>query len=95
MPRGFDPERRVKIVAAEMESQSDYDPYEGWECTGLAGLTMSRGDVLVRDGRLQMDAGRGSYMGRRRYQTLCKFRRAGPRTHVITSPPLGPRIWPT
>ncbi len=43
---------------------SDYTPYEGLEFTGWPILTMVRGMVVVRDGKLSAEKGVGTYLPR-------------------------------
>jgi dihydropyrimidinase len=66
----IDPAKQMQVVESEMESQSDFDPYESWRGTGWPALTISRGDVVVKDGRLQAERGRGRALMRRRYEPL-------------------------
>jgi dihydroorotase len=46
----LDPERRVRITAAQLYSKSKNTPFDGWELTGCAVLTMVGGRVVMRDG---------------------------------------------
>lgn len=64
----FDPEARITIRAAEMESNADYDPYDGYECTGWPRVVMSRGEVIVRDRAVLSEPGRGRLLRRAPYQ---------------------------
>lgn len=66
----LDPAARIKITTTAMESRSDYDPFEGRELTGWPVLTMSRGEVIFRDGRILSRPGRGRLLRRGRYQAL-------------------------
>lgn len=66
----IDPAKPIQIVESEMESQSDFDPYESWKGSGWPVLTMSRGEVVVKDGRLHADRARGRALIRRRYEPL-------------------------
>jgi dihydropyrimidinase len=62
----LDPERQFEIRAADLNSRSDYDPYEGFTATGWPVLTMSRGEVVVDHGEFVGDAGRGLHAPRTR-----------------------------
>lgn len=64
----FDPEARTTIRAAEMESKSDYDPYDGYECTGWPRVVLSHGEVVVRDRAVLSRPGRGRLLRRAPYQ---------------------------
>lgn len=66
----IDPDRRITIKSAEMQSKSDFDPYDGYQAHGWPLLTMSRGDVIVEDGKLTAKAGRGRLLKRRRFNRL-------------------------
>jgi len=66
----IDPGRAFRVSAAAMESRSDFDPYEGYEAQGWPVLTISRGEVVMRDGQVLGQAGRGRLLSRGRYQDL-------------------------
>ncbi len=58
------------IRAAAFASNSDYSPYEGWQVTGWPRMTISRGEVIVRDGEIVAARGRGQTPARERVETL-------------------------
>ena len=58
----FDPDRRVTLAAESLHQNVDYCPYEGWIVTGYPVMVLSRGEVIVRDGRFVGRAGRGEYL---------------------------------
>ncbi len=62
----WDPERRVTISRAVLHDGCDYTPYEGREVTGWPVLTMVRGKVVVRDGKLVGAKGFGAHLARER-----------------------------
>ena len=66
----LDPERSFQVAAAAMESRSDFDPYEGYRARGWPVLTISRGEVIMRDGRVLGKPGRGLLLSRGHYQDL-------------------------
>jgi dihydropyrimidinase len=66
----IDPGRPFRVTAAVMHSRSDFDPYEGYEARGWPALTISRGEVIVRDGQVLAKPGRGLLARRGRYQDL-------------------------
>jgi len=66
----IDPERRVTIQSRAMESRSDFDPYEGYQATGWPSTVISRGEVIVEDGRVQSRPGRGQLLRRSRYRPV-------------------------
>jgi dihydropyrimidinase len=54
------------------QSAAGWSPYDGWEVTGWPTTVVSRGDIVVDDGRLTPLArpGRGRLVARTRYQPL-------------------------
>jgi dihydropyrimidinase len=60
----FDPGYEVTISAAELHQNCDYTPYEGMRLTGWPRTVISRGEVIVRDGRWLGSEGRGQYLKR-------------------------------
>lgn len=60
----WDPQIRQVLTHSMLGDGSDYTPYEGLEITGWPILTMVRGKVVVRDGKLSVDKGVGTYLPR-------------------------------
>ena len=60
----WDPERKVTISHDLLGDGSDYTPYEGHEVTGWPVLTMVRGSVVMREGKLVGHKGHGAYLPR-------------------------------
>jgi dihydropyrimidinase len=60
----FDPERKVRVTHALLHERVDYTPYEGFELTGRPVMTISRGEVIVREGEFVGAEGRGRYLKR-------------------------------
>jgi dihydropyrimidinase len=52
------------IRAADHKGIAGYTLYEGWPVRGRPWLTLLRGEVLLRDGRLEQAPGYGRYLGR-------------------------------
>jgi dihydropyrimidinase len=63
----LDPDATFSVASAEMESASDVDPYDGYEARGWPVLTMSRGEVVMRQGAVISAPGRGHLLRRRRF----------------------------
>jgi len=63
----IDPERRVRIASAQMQSRSDFDPYEGFEAVGWPVKTLVRGRVVVENGELLAEPGYGQLVRRGLY----------------------------
>ena len=55
----WDPNVTKTLRAADLKSNSDYTPYEGWEVTGWPVMTMSRGEIVFRDSEVVARRGRG------------------------------------
>jgi dihydropyrimidinase len=62
----FDPRRTTTIDARRLHSRAGYDPFEGFKITGVPTLTISRGEVIAREGELVSRAGRGLHLARHR-----------------------------
>ncbi|MGE0730265.1 MAG: dihydropyrimidinase [Acidimicrobiia bacterium] len=60
----YDPTRRTRLGAATHHMNLDHSAYEGIEVDGGVELVMSRGTVLVRDGRFHGRPGHGRYLKR-------------------------------
>jgi dihydropyrimidinase len=61
----FDPERQVTLSAKTLHMKVDYNPYEGRKVTGAPETVLSRGRVVVDNGRFVGRAGCGSFIKRR------------------------------
>jgi dihydropyrimidinase len=59
------PTKKRKVVPAEMETNADWSPYEGWQLAGFARTTISRGDVIVDDYKVVGKEGRGKWLPRK------------------------------
>ena len=66
----IDPKRHFTIHSGVMESRSDFDPYEGYEAIGWPTIVISRGEVIVEDGRVKSRPGRGRLLRRARYRPV-------------------------
>ena len=60
----WDPELTKPVRATEMQTRSDYSPYEGWEVTGWPVITIHRGEVIYRDGQVLGQPGRAGIIPR-------------------------------
>jgi dihydropyrimidinase len=58
----FDPQHRATLSVDTLHHNVDYCPYEGWEVQGYPVMTVSRGEVIVRDGKPLGAAGRGQFL---------------------------------
>jgi len=59
-----DPQLKKTISVDNMHSNVDYTVYEGRELTGWPVMTISRGEVIVEDGELKAEKGRGRFVER-------------------------------
>jgi dihydropyrimidinase len=66
----IDPLLSVEVLARDMYSASDYDPYEGYRGIGWPILTMLRGKVIARDGKILTSKGTGRFIKRSRFQPI-------------------------
>jgi dihydropyrimidinase len=62
----FDPNRTEVIDAGRLHSRAGYDPFEGLEIRGIPVLTISRGEIVAREGVLLSRPGRGEHLRRHR-----------------------------
>ncbi|OSN09332.1 dihydropyrimidinase [Lonsdalea britannica] len=60
----FDPHRRMTLRHDDMHDNGDYSPYEGMACQGWPIMTLSRGEIVWRDGVFSGRAGHGRFLHR-------------------------------
>ena len=61
----WDPERRIEISADLVHDNTGYTPYAGRTLQGWPVIVLSRGEVIVENGRLSAERGRGRYISRK------------------------------
>ena len=66
----FDPKKDTTIRHRDMHSRADYELYEGFQVTGWPTHTLSRGEVIVENGHVLGNAGRGKLLKRKRFEPL-------------------------
>lgn len=66
----WDPRETRPVRAEAFQSVSDYSPYEGWEVTGWPAITISRGEVIARNGKIEAERGRADVPVRERVPRL-------------------------
>ncbi|MEW6265221.1 MAG: dihydropyrimidinase [Thermodesulfobacteriota bacterium] len=64
----WDPRAAYVITARKQHQRVDYTPYEGFKGKGLPKMVLSRGRVIVRDGRFEGRPGDGRFLKRRPFQ---------------------------
>ena len=62
----FDPRRRHVIDEAHLHSRAGYDPFHARAITGVPVMTLSRGQLVAREGQLLSTPGRGQHVLRHR-----------------------------
>jgi dihydropyrimidinase len=60
----FDPRRPLTLAAHTLHMRVDYSPYEGRTVVGAPTAVLSRGEVVVEDGRFLGRPGRGRFLKR-------------------------------
>ena len=58
----IDPTLNRKITHGDLHENTDYTPYEGLHVKGYPKMTISRGEVIVRDGEFLGQKGRGKFL---------------------------------
>jgi dihydropyrimidinase len=66
----WDAKKRVTISNALMQHVIDYTPYEGMEVTGWPVATIRRGEIVMRDGKVQAEPGSGQFLARGPYEMI-------------------------
>ena len=61
----FDPQKKWQVSTAKLVSRADFSPYNLFELTGKVEMTISRGEIVYRDGEILGKAGRGKFVFRR------------------------------
>jgi dihydropyrimidinase len=62
----FDPAQTRVLDERRLHSRAGYDPFHGFEVRGVPVLTLSRGEIVARDGEPLSRPGRGQHLKRRR-----------------------------
>jgi dihydropyrimidinase len=60
----FDPNRTITLAAKTLHMKVDYNPYEGRQVTGATDTVLSRGRLVIEDGKFVGRAGAGSFLKR-------------------------------
>lgn len=81
----WDPELHVKITADTVHDNTGYTPYDGRELTGWPVTVLSRGEVVVDDGKLSAERGRGRFLPRQPNDALAPLGRQIPEMAQLTA----------
>jgi dihydropyrimidinase len=60
----WDPAATKTIRAKKQVSRIDYNVFEGYKCTGVPWITLSRGRIAWKDGELRAERGDGDFVAR-------------------------------
>jgi dihydropyrimidinase len=66
----IDPTRMIEVDCATMETNADWNPYQGWALTGFAETTFCRGRRIVDDYRFVGESGWGRWLPREKAGAL-------------------------
>ncbi len=66
----FDPSKQVTITNTLLQHAIDYTPYEGIQVTGWPVMTIARGRVVMRDGKITAEPGSGEFIARGPYDLI-------------------------
>jgi len=66
----WDPKKQVTITNEMLQHVIDYTPYEGMAVTGWPVATIRRGEVAMRDGKVQAAPGSGQFLARGPYDLI-------------------------
>jgi dihydropyrimidinase len=61
----FNPGEKWQVSTDKLVSRADFSPYDSFKLTGKVETTISRGEVVYRDGKILGKAGRGQFIFRR------------------------------
>ena len=60
----FDPSLEWEISPTFLHMRTDFSPYEGWRMKGKPLSTVSRGEIIIQNGQLLAQEGRGKFLFR-------------------------------
>ncbi len=66
----FDPKRKVTLQADMLQTNCDWSPFEGWRLTGYPTTTISRGKVIVKNGKFIGQPGYGRFIKRQAVKSI-------------------------
>jgi len=81
----WEPDKTVTLTAAGLHDQVGYTPYEGRKITGWPTTVISRGEVIVDNGVLHAERGRGRFIARGLPAPLQMARAPSPRAALLRS----------
>jgi dihydropyrimidinase len=66
----WDPARKVTLTNEIMQHNIDYTPYEGMEVTGWPVMTIRRGEIAMRNDKVEAEPGSGRFIPRAPYDLI-------------------------
>lgn len=66
----WDPDKKKTIRAKSQQSAIDYNVFEGKKVQGLPRFVLSRGDIVVNDGKVDTKPGHGEFVAREPFQAV-------------------------
>ncbi|MGD9764128.1 MAG: dihydropyrimidinase [Candidatus Binatia bacterium] len=66
----FDPNKKVTIHHKDLHSKQGWELHEGFEVTGWPVMTLSRGEIIVENGKVLGQPGRGQLLKRKRFADI-------------------------
>jgi dihydropyrimidinase len=66
----WDPERQKTVRAATQQSAIDYNVFEGFELKGLPRFTLTRGECVVSEDKVDPREGHGRFVPRKAYPSV-------------------------
>jgi dihydropyrimidinase len=66
----FDPKKKVTLHAENLQTNCDWSPFEGWKLKGYPHMTISRGKIVVSDGKLVGESNHGQFLKRKAVKKL-------------------------
>ncbi|MFH1957823.1 MAG: dihydropyrimidinase [bacterium] len=61
----FNPKKKVTVDYKKLATNCDWSPFQGMKLTGYPEITISRGEIIARDGKFVGKVGRGRFVPRK------------------------------
>jgi len=66
----FDPKKEVTLKAENLQTNCDWNPFEGWQLAGYPTTTISRGKIVAESGTFVGEVGHGRFLKRKPFGKL-------------------------
>ncbi len=66
----LDPNKKLTLHAKDLQTNCDWSPFEGWQLEGYPHTTISRGKIVVSDGKFVGECGHGQFLKRQAIKEL-------------------------